>query len=133
MASYVYISRRKKLTGTIHFMHLVSYFNIFAIDLKKLVTLFKRDEFDYGENFYSIALWKPILLSLFPQSCQSRGNSVYRRLIGIIQNYVLISLFKLRIRATNLFVELAKDHLIQPIVNPQDEDKVCYFDGEIVY
>ena len=111
-------------------MHLVSYFNIFAIDLKKLVTLFKRDEFDYAENFYSIALWKPILLSLFPpilpverEFCLSKIDRDYPKLRADFA--VQVKDFA----PPTLFVELAKDHLIQPIVNHKDEDKVCFMMG----
>ena len=82
------------------------------------------------ESFNSAKLWHPLLLSLFRSI--SPVNTEYV-LSKIESNYPdLRADFAVQVKTfapPTLFVELARDHLIQPNVNHKDEDKICFFMG----
>ena len=103
---------------------------MFISDLRLYVETFKESPFLYLVSFYSGTLWLLLLTNLF------RPQFLLRReylLTSIEQNYrplradyvVLVKDFA----PPTVFVELARDHLINVSLNHKDEGKIAYMMG----
>lgn len=102
--------------------------------LKYIVQSFKNEQFEYLESFYSVALWRPILVTLFRPGFTIVTEYLLSRIEAEYPNLradfvVLVKDFA----PPTVFVELARDHLINVSVNHKDEDKSAFMMGSSLF
>jgi hypothetical protein len=102
--------------------------------LQILLEGFKNRRFSYLEQFYSVNLWQPLLEVLFPVEYYLLSEY---KMTQIEKNYPPYRAdFAVKVKKfapPTLFVELARDHLVDISMNHKDEDKIAYMMGSSLY